>query len=495
MQGLAAVIADFMHQGITFRLTGEGVSYRDPHNKLTQANRDYLSNIRSELKSYLLAESAATKTYSSVNDSQLVPSLTQECWWSWVKDDPNQIQNNRIRIVKVYRDRTLAELLATVRAVIASNDALRTHFEERDGELIISLNEPDTFKIDVEHLDSPEIQNADFSQLLRDFCSDLPINGVWLAKVKVLVSPDALLLLAVFHHCIVDGFSIRLLSEQLDGKVGTDQRIKHPAFYGYANAERSWLKLSGSVVIDYWKDWLKRQQHLISPETGERLDWCSGEHIEHSFFLQPQEHRKVREISRKLRSTPMLIYLCVYAIALSKWAMQGRFPMRCLSSTRYTANAWSTVGNFNTADPLEISIPADATFEVILWRTQIEYWSALARRLPGMLTFPTDTQGGNSKREKFTQCVAATLNYFPNTHDSSPLGKGELYQNVWPPTVTISAPTKWQIPLWPIYLRLSPERNGCTGLFQFNGTIISDGYQDKLRSLFFEELSKLLSTA
>jgi hypothetical protein len=490
MQSLPGLLNDLMRRGITFSLSDGGIAYRDPKNRLSQTDKDYLRGIREELKLHLLAERAAATPHPDVNAHIAVPSLTQECWWNWVRQDPNQKQNNRIRVVKAYRDKSLTEVLAAVRAVIASNDVLRTRFEDRGEGPVVRLNEPGAFEIEVDHLVRSDVQNVDLSRLAEDFSDDLPIDGKWLAKAKILVTPGALILVAVFHHILVDGFSIRLLLEQLEADVPASQPVSRSSFYDYANAQQCWLKQSGSILVDYWKSWLNRQHHLVSPETGARLEWCAGEHVEHTFSLGPEVHRKVRELSLKFRSTPMLMYLCVYAISLSKWSGQRQFPLRCLTSARYTENIWSIVGNFNTADPIEVRIPMDSDFETVLRGIQIEYSSSLARRLPGMLTFPAQSVGG--EREKFSQSIAATINYFPNMPSSAEGTDSQSVEHAWPPLFTINKPTEWRIPLWPIYLRLSPKENGCLGVFQFNGKVIGPEHQNTLRDVFFEELAKLL---
>src|ERR1051326_8608859 len=102
MKSLPILLHDYTRKGIIFSLTEEGVAYKDSRNNLTQADKDYLRSIREELKSHLLAERVAKEPYCSDGDAELVPSLTQECWWNWVKNDPNQRQNNRIRIIKAY---------------------------------------------------------------------------------------------------------------------------------------------------------------------------------------------------------------------------------------------------------------------------------------------------------------------------------------------------------------------------------------------------------
>ena len=89
MQSLPGLLNDFMRRGITFSLSEGGIAYRDPKKSLSQTDKDYLRGIREEMKLHLLAEKAPAAPHPDVNDHVAVPSLTQECWWNWVRHDPS----------------------------------------------------------------------------------------------------------------------------------------------------------------------------------------------------------------------------------------------------------------------------------------------------------------------------------------------------------------------------------------------------------------------
>ncbi|HJT42325.1 MAG TPA: hypothetical protein VJ750_02375 [Rhizomicrobium sp.] len=95
MQSLPILLNNLKRKGVTLSLSEENIVYRDPASILTQNDKDRLRDIRSELRLHLLAERAATTPFSNTDDRRIVPSPTQECWWNWVKHDPNLVSCER----------------------------------------------------------------------------------------------------------------------------------------------------------------------------------------------------------------------------------------------------------------------------------------------------------------------------------------------------------------------------------------------------------------
>jgi len=493
-------IVDRLHQRrITLFAAGQEVRYRAPAGALSTQDKDYLRAHKADLLLYLQAEIAAREIYSAKPEFRSLASLTQEDWWKWLKPSPNQRCNNRLVITRKYAGATVAGIRSKVFTMMDRHDALRTSFREEGGALVAHLNSLDSFTIELD--DVPEtgsdhgIDQA-ISSLADEFSRDLPVDAPWLAKAKIAILPGSgVALILVFHHIVLDGNALALLVKELDAAPGDPGEDSGPpsTFREYCKTERNWFQASGAVLVDYWTGWLKRQIPLADPKTGAKLEWRPGTMVDWKFRIPGAYHAKLENLATNLRGSAFLVYTTLYAMALSKWAGQSRFPLRCLGTARNVLKSSATIGNFITADAIEVCVPLGGDFLSVFKIIRNEYLSSLTRRLPGLLTIPAHPDRPGCENIPFTQTIAATINYFSAEADRS-IAPGGGTPDVWPPRIEKGRLIKWEIPLWPIYLRLQATAFGTNGVFEFNDDIIGAGSQEDLWKCFFSELEKVLSS-
>ena len=108
-----------------------------------------------------------------------------------------------------------------------------------------------------------------------------------------------------------------------------------------------------------------------------------------------------------------------------------------------------------------------------------------------MLKFPAHPRRPGIERVRYTEAVAATINYMPDRKRNKADAKAELRKHEdapWPPPVKRHEPEEWPALLWPIYLRLSDNGDKTIGLFQFNEVLVTAEEQNALISCFFEAI-------
>src|ERR1019366_1890747 len=93
-------------------------------------------------------------------------------------------------------------------------------------------------------------------------------------------------------------------------------------------------------------------------------------------------------------------------------------------------------------------IPDGADFPALVRSVAREFYNAITLRLPSLLNFPAHPAFPGLEQEKFSNTIAATMNFAPgNAYASTgtvPRGPDDAMQAMeWPPKVERFAPQDW----------------------------------------------------
>ncbi len=221
----------------------------------------------------------------------------------------------------------VGRLQDAVRKMILRHEILRTHFENKNGEIIQIIEE--TAQCQVE-----ELETEDISAFIRPFdLSRAPLLRVGCTQDMVVFD---------MHHIITDGASmpvfIRELNELYMGCELTEEVVPYKEFAmqtpDYTESEAYWLSVFKDEipVLEMNKDFKLEQKYSFSGDALYDL-------------IDMKLHQKIVSKSKELGITPYVYYMGAFNILLSKYSGEDDIvvgtPMSGRSS-RYT----NTIGMF-----------------------------------------------------------------------------------------------------------------------------------------------------
>ena len=208
--------------------------------------------------------------------------------------------------------------------LIKRHDALRTHFEIIDNEVVQIINDNIDFKLTLDNLDSVNTNNLNkiYSDFVKPF--DLSIAPLFRTKLVKLENNKMLFLLDM-HHIISDGTSLGILLQELcdlynDNEL-TEKQIDYKDFtlLEKEQFENESFKLSK----EYWVNQFKDEIPLLNmPTTYSRPSVQSFEGSNYHTTLSKEIYDKINEVSKKLNITSYMLMLSCYYILLSKYTLQ-----------------------------------------------------------------------------------------------------------------------------------------------------------------------------
>jgi hypothetical protein len=404
-------------------------------------------------------------------------SPNQKVWWDLVKDSPIQLRMEKVPFVLPLASATPDEAEAAVRALVAKHDSLRTRFVAAGDWPRPQINPAEAFAVRVEAVADMEALNA---ALMAFIAEPLPVGGPWLTRGAVLHGEGVPTVIAlVSHHIVCDGTSLGLIAEDLKRSL-SGRPLDDPSlpFAPYAAWERAWFD-SGAArpLTDYWRDWLARTPRLTSP-AGQDLRWVPGARIDHPLAFPPGISERIAAAALRLRTTPFVVILAVFATALAAWSGKPRFSLRAIGDLRASQALSRTVGLLICADAIEADVGDGRDFAALTGRIAEEYESAVALRLP---THPAGTGAGYTE---FHEEIGATINYVPamamRTTTPQPGETEAAREAPWPGPVNRAQRVEWPVNLPAIYLRLWEAADGLTGRVECNEATLTDEEQTAL---------------
>ncbi|WP_038182329.1 condensation domain-containing protein [Vibrio rhizosphaerae] len=500
MESIPHLIFNFQNRGIALTLKDGALAYRAPKGTLTNQDKTTLSEHRDEIITYLSALETQLETPVTFEEStEIEPSALQKLWWFWYGVPERQLEQERLPLIKPYRNTSKARVEAAIRQLISRHNILRASFYEDDGYLKITLNDAGSFPIEYQTYTptGSELETEkELKELAKAFSEkQLPLNGQWLLRAKIVsLSKEDFLLLFVFNHIIVDAGSIVLIMSELDTLISNAlPQTLPPAiqFTDYVIWEKQWLNSADrQPLFNYWNQRLQNLSPLKAPVSKEILSWQSGTKVDYKFIIKGYFLQQIRAYAVAHKTSLFNVFLTTFALALSRWSGISKFPIRCVGNLRTAPSVTPIIGYLVCSDLVEVDIPSDYDFESILKYNEIEYHSAIKLRIPTMLRVPlpsgTTGQGVEDPRH-----IATGINMFIiRQSDAKQTSETETYE--WPPKVTRSSGEPWPILLPSIYFRLLDFGDSIDVSLELNDEQLSAQEQQALLDTFFATTAEFL---
>jgi hypothetical protein len=499
MQTMANLFEQLREKNIDLSLAGDQIKYRAPADTNISEEIAAIRGQREEILRLLKAKKAAIRP-PIVPSKVLAPSFGQRLWWRWVTDEPTASPPRIVPVIKTYHQGDLEEVLASLKGMLTRHETLRSRFRISDGDLVVELNDPETFEIEVEEI--PGETNPDgaiAAGRVNEFVSrNISVTDDWLIKAKVFVIGDKLIVALSVNHLIFDGASINILWSELD-QVGKSNNpflntptVPKIGYFDYVAWERNWFLGSGTDLVKYWHNWSQSVPALRNKHTGRRLVCQPGNRVSYGFLFPHHINHRLRRLAASLSTTPFLIYLTALSIAVAKWSSQSNFGIRAIG--RDLPDLSSIVGYMTVADPIAVNLDLSQPFHSNLKSVDREYRLSCQLRLAGSLhTYPCYIVDPREYSHDSPSELAVLINYMPDRLPASTETEPEDSGAHWPPQLQRQKSLYWAHAIAPIDLAIREwaPTNTVTGLFRLNGTIFSDAECNDFMRVFFDEISEI----
>ncbi|MBV9109685.1 MAG: amino acid adenylation domain-containing protein, partial [Gemmatimonadetes bacterium] len=262
-------------------------------------------------------------------------SFAQQRLWFIDQLEPASAAYNMPFALRLRGALHVAALDASITALVARHETLRTRFAAAAGEAtqVIDPPAPATIaRIDISHLD-PEVREVELHALAADEAA-LPFDlatGPLFRCTLVTLGDDEHAVLFTLHHIVSDGWSMGVLISEVSELYGAARDGRAPRlaelpvqYADFAAWQRSWL--SGDVLdaqLGWWRERLAGASPVIDLPTDGPRTTAGGSHGGTlALSISEETTRGLRSLGRREGTTLFMTLLAAWQLLLSKYAGQ-----------------------------------------------------------------------------------------------------------------------------------------------------------------------------
>jgi non-ribosomal peptide synthetase component F/thioesterase domain-containing protein len=334
-------------------------------------------------------ESSASETEGDVVDDLYVmpASVVQERFWLLGKLDPTSPKFNMRATVRVAGSLSSDVLERSFQRLIERHEILRTNFVEQDGRVVQVIAPTRAFSLSVVPL--AELPEGDREERLRGLLLaeaqqpfDLERGALFRASLYQL-RPDDFVLLINTHHIIADGWSQRIVQDELwstyealAGDRVPDLALLPIQFADFVAWQSDWLgSPAASAQLDYWLKQLHGPIKAVDFPTDRpvAMRTTSNGAIE-SLTVPTDLAEALRQLSRSEGVTMFTVTLACFAILINRCSSQPEMVIGSPMANRRVETE-PLVGPFSGPIPFRFDLSGNPTLRDILQqvsRTSLE---------------------------------------------------------------------------------------------------------------------------
>ncbi|MBS2552885.1 hypothetical protein KGQ19_39135 [Catenulispora sp. NL8] len=289
---------------------------------------------------------------------------------------------------------TEEHVAANVAQMVAEQPALRTVFEEVDGELwqvVLPGLPPDVAEhLHIVHMDSSVGTGTDSStststddrmaeavEIARRLAHDpFDLRRGPLFRIAMLVlDPDEFLLLVTAHHLISDGFSISLMGHA--ATLGSPGPVQ-VTYLDHAEAQRARVAAGDyERELTHWKELLRDAPPITTfPLDHPRPAVWSPIGANLTDEVDPALAQRVRSLAARQRRSPGAVLVACYLIVLAGWSGQRDLITATSTLGRSVEGTTGVVGLFRNFAPLRWTDTGEWRFTDLMEHAQRSLYDA-----------------------------------------------------------------------------------------------------------------------
>ena len=310
-------------------------------------------------------------------------SFAQQRLWVVDRLEPGSSTYNMPSALRLRGAPDVDALRASLDALVARHETLRTVFAESDGRPVQVIHPPAPVPLPLLDLrglpagaKEEEARRLSGAEAMRPF--DLE-RGPLLRSTLLRLAEDDHVLLFTLHHVVSDGWSTRVLVREVSALYAAFSRGEEPRLPGlpiqyadYAVWQRAWL--SGEVLeeqIGYWKASLAGAPPLLEiPTDHPRVAGQSARARSHRFALSAEASRGLRALSRQEGTTLFMTLLAGWTELLGRWAGQEDVVVGSPIAGRTQQETEGLIGFFVNMLALRSDLSGDPTWKELLRRVR-----------------------------------------------------------------------------------------------------------------------------
>ncbi|MES2936877.1 MAG: non-ribosomal peptide synthase/polyketide synthase [Pseudomonadota bacterium] len=320
-------------------------------------------------------------------------SFAQQRLWFLDRFEPGSAQYNMAAALRLQGTLDGDALRHALNAVVVRHESLRTRFLAVDGEPVQAIAPELALPLPVTDLGglAPEQRQQRAGELasdeaLRPF--DLEHGPLLRTQLLRLAAEDHVLLVTM-HHIVSDGWSMRVLVQDLVALYGAFSRGEASPlapldvqYADYAHWQRQWLQ--GEVLrrqVDYWRGQLEGAPALSTlPTDRPRPPVPALEGGELPFALDAGETAALRRLARAQGTTLFMVLLAALDVLLARWSGQDDVCVGSPIANRTQSRIEPLIGCFVNTLVLRARVDASESFEALLRQVRATTLGAYAHQ-------------------------------------------------------------------------------------------------------------------
>jgi amino acid adenylation domain-containing protein len=284
-------------------------------------------------------------------------------------------------------------LRASVAAVVARHESLRTVFVERDGEPYRVVGAHRGFELEVIDLAGHDGVGARSPEALRDVLRDevrrpFAATSPMFRAVLVRVGANRRVLLLVAHHMVCDAWSVaRIVQAELQAAygalVGEGALPESPAALqasDYARLESARLAARGDDLIAWWVKTLGDAPTVLElPTDRPRPHALSHRGARFAAALDPELSAGLAAFSRARGVSPFMVLLAAFRVLVFRYTEADKALIGIPVSLRQWPGSERIVGCLVNTIPLRIDLTAGTSLSGVVEAVKGVLGSAIGR--------------------------------------------------------------------------------------------------------------------
>ena len=310
-------------------------------------------------------------------------SYAQRRMWFLDQLIPNSATYNIHQAIPLNFRLNIQALEKSLREIVKRHETLRTTFTSIDGEprqRVVSHVGKVLEIIDVEGTPGTAEQNAEVLELARkEAAMPFDLEQGPLARFTLLrLGPSNQVLLITLHHIISDGWSMQVLSQDLNA-LYTAFTMGRPSplpeltiqYADFALWQQDWLQ-GGTLKqqLDYWSTQLKDISLLDLPTDYPRPPILSYQGSQYPLNIPPPLTQKLEQLAHQQNVTLFMLLLTAFKTLLLRYANQTDIVVGVPTAGRNRTELEGLIGFFVNVLVMRSDLSGDPSFSEALSRVR-----------------------------------------------------------------------------------------------------------------------------